>query len=99
MRRRYPPLQCDHCGRFIGRPFDAYTNYGSVIDLEPPDPTLLCERCHWADLIWTVEWGRRQTTWIDSAANRLAGSIIRHLKRHPGHRDAIIADLRARAAA
>ena len=79
--------------------FDSYTNYGDAYDLDPPDATLSCESCHWRRLISMVSRGTVHPPWISSDADRLAGSIIRHLKRHPGHRDTIIADLRARAAA
>ncbi len=98
MPRCYPALRCDHCGHFMGYVFDQYTNYGTAYDTEPPDAVLVCEACHWRELISIVEYRQRFKTWRASDAPRIGGSIIRHLQRHPERREAVIAELRARAA-
>ncbi len=98
LRRRYPALRCDHCGHFMGRVFDQYTNYGSATDLEPPDAVFVCEACHWRELITMVEREWTFKTWRASDAQRMGAAINRHLRRHPERREAVVAELRARAA-
>ena len=39
-------LSCGHCGKFMeSPPYDEYTNFGRITDMDPPDPIYLCEQC------------------------------------------------------
>ena len=37
-------IRCEECGRFCV-PVDNGTYYGSVTDLEPPEPSFFCKKC------------------------------------------------------
>lgn len=46
-KRKYPQLKCAFCGKFISwddEP-DSYVPFGSVQDLEPPEPVFVGPRC------------------------------------------------------
>jgi hypothetical protein len=39
-------LNCGHCGRFAAyETGDEFTEWGLSGDMEPPDPTILCQEC------------------------------------------------------
>ncbi len=38
-------LRCSVCHKVIDEPADSYINFGTVLDLEPPEPILLCKEC------------------------------------------------------
>lgn len=38
-------LKCSDCGRFVGRECWSYTEWGGYPDSEPPEPTILCQKC------------------------------------------------------
>lgn len=72
-------MKCSECGKFC-KSVDSGTYFGSVLDLEPPDPDYFCQECvnKKIEEPYSVI---SQCWWIKPNYVYIAKSIIRHYKK------------------
>jgi len=69
--------KCGHCGLFLSwGDSDQYTNFGSMLDCEPPDAVLICKKCAKFEEDKMVSEGRMWTPWIPADFHRRAAKRL-----------------------
>ena len=76
--------KCGHCGMFLSyEDHDEYTNFGSMLDSEPPEPILLCKKCSKKEEDIMVNRGSVWTPWIPGRCHRNAAKRLGWKFAHP----------------
>jgi len=57
-------MNCSYCKKEMKKAADSYTNFGTVLDLEPPEPVLLCKKCVRDEIAFWLELGVMPNHWI-----------------------------------
>lgn len=79
---KYTNPKCEYCGRFVSWTADQATYYGSVIDIEPPDPHYFCERCAEEARQEQLKKGQPyQAYWLEPEWNREVAKELSFVKQ------------------
>ena len=74
--------RCELCGKFTSWAADSATYYGSVLDMEPPDPHYFCDKCAQECKEKQLKSGQPyQGYWIDPAWNRVVANRLGFVKK------------------
>ena len=50
-------MNCSYGKKEMKKEADSYTNFGTVLDLEPPEPVLSCKKCVRDEIAFWLELG------------------------------------------